>query len=233
MATSSSPSLLQSPFEFLPQPNQDADMLKLVGFLPGVKEFLILRQVHALEHATVSVLSKLQRTQHPLSPASKPLDLSGVSTERGFYLYGEVKTTALHQAVRVALRRLISGDWALAIHPRCGTNASIDWLANLGATLSTTLSSSLIMGFGLTPWTPLQITEELTQSLIDVGLLPPTPTPSVPALGSLLQQYVTTAIPFNLAIESIHVTQAPNGDVQHFVSVRWIDDVSLGQSVMS
>jgi precorrin-4 methylase len=205
-----------SPFEFFPQPNQDAELLKLIGFIPGAKELLTLRQVHALEHATVSVLGKLQRTQHPLRSATDTPDLSGFSTEQGFYLYGDVKTTALHQAVRVALRRLISGDWALAIHPQCGTNASVHLLASV--------SSSL----GLTAFMPVQITQQITQHLIAVGLCPYPLTQPLPTLGDFLQQYVTTAIPFNLAIEAIHVLEPSKGVPQHFVNVRWIDDASLG-----
>lgn len=228
MATSPPSHVLQLPFEFLPQPNQDAELLRLIGFLPGVKELLVLRQVHALEHATVSVLSKLQRTQHPLSPATELLDLSGLSTEHGFYVYGDVKTTALHQAVRVALRRLTSGDWGLAIHPRCGTNASVNWLATLSSTVSSTL--------GLSALTPSHLPQELTQPLMAVGLWPDGVhgvTPPWPTFGTLLQQYVTTAIPFNLAIETIHVLESPEGFVQHFVTVRWIDDASLGRSALN
>jgi hypothetical protein len=36
-----------------PQATQDADLLKQLNFVPGLKEILMLRQVHALEHATV------------------------------------------------------------------------------------------------------------------------------------------------------------------------------------
>jgi hypothetical protein len=59
-----------SPFEFFnfatpeyrpldfPQPTQDADLLRQLSFIPGLKEILMIRQVHALEHATVWVLSE-------------------------------------------------------------------------------------------------------------------------------------------------------------------------------
>jgi len=53
--TSSSPS--NPSFDwFNPSPQQDSDLLAQIGFIPGFKEFLTLRQVHALEHATVWVL---------------------------------------------------------------------------------------------------------------------------------------------------------------------------------
>ena len=48
----------QFPFDFAPQRTQDADLLRQLDFVPGLKEVLTLRQVHALEHATVWVLSQ-------------------------------------------------------------------------------------------------------------------------------------------------------------------------------
>ena len=48
----------QFPFDFAPQRTQDADLLRQLNFVPGLKEVLTLRQVHALEHATVWVLSQ-------------------------------------------------------------------------------------------------------------------------------------------------------------------------------
>ncbi|MFN9259527.1 MAG: hypothetical protein ACK6BR_09850, partial [Microcystis sp.] len=63
--TSSSPS--NPSFDwFNPSPQQDSDLLAQIGFIPGFKEFLTLRQVHALEHATVWVLSEMAaRRQSP------------------------------------------------------------------------------------------------------------------------------------------------------------------------
>ena len=39
-----------------PHPTQDADLLQQLSFIPGLKEILMLRQVNALEHATVCLL---------------------------------------------------------------------------------------------------------------------------------------------------------------------------------
>ncbi|MHC5832407.1 MAG: DUF6391 domain-containing protein, partial [Nostoc sp.] len=47
---------LEDRFSDFPQPTQDADLLRQLSFIPGLKEILMLRQVHALEHATVWVL---------------------------------------------------------------------------------------------------------------------------------------------------------------------------------
>ncbi|HEY9669484.1 MAG TPA: hypothetical protein V6C91_21905, partial [Coleofasciculaceae cyanobacterium] len=41
-----------------PHPRQDTDLLRQLHFIPGLKEILLVRQVHALEHATVWVLGE-------------------------------------------------------------------------------------------------------------------------------------------------------------------------------
>jgi Domain of unknown function (DUF6391) len=50
----------------------------------------------------------------------------------GFYLYGSVNSTQLHRAIEVALQYLIAGEWALAVHPRCGTLLSFAILVCAG-----------------------------------------------------------------------------------------------------
>ena len=50
-------------FDFLPpHPSQDTDLLQQLSFVPGLKEILLLRQVHALEHATVWVLGETKNS---------------------------------------------------------------------------------------------------------------------------------------------------------------------------
>ena len=71
-----------------------------------------LRRNHALEHATIHVLSK----RFPNTT------FVGRSDIRGFFLFGDVSTTALHEAAVEALSRLRSGESHLAVHPNCGTN---------------------------------------------------------------------------------------------------------------
>lgn len=73
---------------------------------------LRLRRNHALEHATI----------HLLSARGPRTLLIGRSDTRGFYLAGEVSTEALQQAVHQALARLQAGESGLAVHPNCGTN---------------------------------------------------------------------------------------------------------------
>lgn len=80
--------------------------------LPGIGK---VRRVHALEHATITLLSRRLHN----------VNMVGRSTPRGFWLYGNVPREELERAVAEALRRLQAGEAALAIHPRCGTNLAV------------------------------------------------------------------------------------------------------------
>lgn len=88
-----------------------------------------VRQNHAVEHATIHVLSR----RNPY------LRLVGRSTLSGFMLYGSVSTQDVADAVTEALVRLQQGESPLAVHPRCGTNLAVTGvlagLAAFGATL--------------------------------------------------------------------------------------------------
>jgi len=185
------------------QPTQDADLLKQLSFVPGLKEILMLRQVHALEHATVWVLS-----QSTSGLSNFQVDnelLSGLSTEQGFYLYGEVNISNLRRAATLALHRLTNGEVDLAVHPRCGTNASVAMLLTAGLAVGMHL---------LLPFRPIE-------QLVGLGLAATTAAELAVPIGTLAQRYVTTAIPFNLAIENIAVTRDIWGREAHFVKVRW------------
>ncbi|MEG4228425.1 DUF6391 domain-containing protein [Microcoleus sp. N9_B2] len=194
----------QFPFDFAPQRTQDADLLRQLDFVPGLKEILALRQVHALEHATVWVLSQsvgatTARTDNEL--------LGGMSTDQGFYLYGHVNIAQLRQAVREALQRIASGEWDLAVHPRCGTNLSVAML----------LTAGLAVGINLAlPRGPIL-------QLLGLGAAAAAAAQLAPDLGALAQRYVTTAIPFNLSVVDITVSQDFWGREAHFVRVRWVE----------
>ena len=56
-----------------------------------------------------------------------------------------------------------------------------------------------------------------------LGVAATTAAQLAPELGILAQRYVTTAIPFNLAIEDITVMRDVWGRSAHFVRVRWTD----------
>jgi len=87
--------------------------------------FAATRRNHALEHATIHVLSE----RHP------DLRLVGRSDWTGFTLYGPVSTDELSDALASALQRLQAGETQLAVHPRCGTNLATGMiLAGLAST---------------------------------------------------------------------------------------------------
>lgn len=194
----------QFPFDFAPQRTQDADLLRQLNFVPGLKEVLTLRQVHALEHATVWVLS--QSFGATTARADNEL-LGGMSTDQGFYLYGHVNIAQLRQAVREALQRIASGEWDLAVHPRCGTNLSVAML----------LTAGLAVGINLAlPRGPIL-------QLLGLGAAAAAAAQLAPDVGSLAQRYVTTAIPFNLSVVDITVSHDFWGREAHFVRVRWVE----------
>jgi hypothetical protein len=76
--------------------------------LPFVRQ---TRRNHALEHATIHILSKRVR-----------VPMAGRSDQDGFVLLGDIDTPAVERAVDDALSRLGNGEKALAVHPNCGTN---------------------------------------------------------------------------------------------------------------
>ena len=83
-----------------------------------------VRRYHAVEHATIHVLS----TRDPY------LQLVGRTGLAGFTLYGWVRTEEVASAVAEALDRLRAGEYHLAIHPHCGTNLAVGgMLAGLAA----------------------------------------------------------------------------------------------------
>lgn len=71
-----------------------------------------IRQNHALEHATITILSGIVPT----------LSVSARSNSRGFTIFGDVDLGQLRRALDEALQRLQAGEAELAIHPNCGTN---------------------------------------------------------------------------------------------------------------
>ncbi|MEI2692562.1 MAG: DUF6391 domain-containing protein [Anaerolineae bacterium] len=87
-----------------------------------------IRQHHAIEHATITLLMARNRGLSLVG---------GRSDHRGFYIVGAVDTDRLAAAADEALRRLQRGEAELAIHPNCGTNlvttGAMTGLAALGA----------------------------------------------------------------------------------------------------
>ncbi len=86
-----------------------------------------VRRNHALEHATIQVLSKRQEN----------LRVAGRSSLWGFYLYGDVEANEVLAAAQEGLRRLRQGQRQMALHRNCGSNFVVaGTLAGLGAFLA-------------------------------------------------------------------------------------------------
>lgn len=124
------------------------------------------RQNHALEHATISILT----ARHP------QLRVGGHSSSAGFRVFGNVDTAELRSAAEEGLRRLQAGEEGLAVHPHCGTN----------------LVSFAVLSFIL-PFTMAGRTgsagTRLSRGLLGLaaaGLVSP-------SVGRLAQKYVTTS----------------------------------------
>lgn len=87
-----------------------------------------LRQHHAIEHATMTLLSQGL-------PGVRMLARSDL---QGFTLIGEADTQAVEAAAREALARLQAGEANLAVHPNCGTNlVTAGMLSGLAAAVAT------------------------------------------------------------------------------------------------
>ena len=74
-----------------------------------------VKQNHALEHATIVLLSR----QFP------DVRLAGISFAAGFFVFGDVPTEAILPVTEEALRLLRTSSPELAIHERCGTNLAV------------------------------------------------------------------------------------------------------------
>ena len=95
-----------------------------------------VRQNHALEHATITLL--LPRLE------GKP-KLVGRAGLNGFHVYGNIPTDILEPTAREALCRLQDGEESLAISPLCGTNLVVTGLA---AAVASTIAGRGQRGFG-------------------------------------------------------------------------------------
>ncbi len=79
---------------------------------PGQSPVTVLRQHHAIEHATVTLLGR----------RAPSVQVVARSDLQGFIVYGDIDTSFLLAATEDALARLQAGESSLAIHPNCGTN---------------------------------------------------------------------------------------------------------------
>lgn len=123
-----------------------------------------IRQNHALEHATITILSGYV----------PDLRISARSNSRGFTIFGDVDLIQLRRALDEALQRLQAGEAELAIHPNCGTNLVVGVsLLTLGTLLGMTSSR-----------TRTRVASTAVSSF--AGLMAARP------LGTLVQKHITT-----------------------------------------
>ncbi len=126
------------------------------------------RRNHALEHATIHLLSHNFPGQR----------MAGHSNPTGFFLLGDLQTQDIWTAVTEAHTRLNTGESGLAIHPGCGTNLATT------ALLSATFAWAPLRGTKSTLWRLLLIPLALIFALLGYQLSRP--------LGPWLQKYITT-----------------------------------------
>ncbi|HEX9039271.1 MAG TPA: DUF6391 domain-containing protein [Ktedonobacterales bacterium] len=88
-----------------------------------------VRQNHALEHATVTILAN----------DLPGLSVSARSNTRGFTIFADLDPALVRRAADEAMERLRNGEADLAIHPNCGTNLAVGMsLALMGSLWSLT-----------------------------------------------------------------------------------------------
>jgi hypothetical protein len=125
------------------------------------------RRNHALEHATLHMLSRAHTG-----------NMAGHSNPTGFFLLGNFSTPDVWAAATEALERLREGESGLAIHAGCGTNMATT------ALLSGTLAWSVLRLAKSTLVRILLLPLAVAFAVIGVLLARP--------LGPILQQRVTT-----------------------------------------
>ncbi len=123
-----------------------------------------IRQNHALEHATVTILATMIPN----------LRVSARSSGRGFIIFGDVDRHKVRAAAQVALERLQAGEAELAIHPNCGTNLAVGMLLAL-------ISGLLVLSLGRSR---LRVIPALAGALLAASLGRP--------VGTMVQKHVTT-----------------------------------------
>ena len=129
----------------------------------------------------------------------------GRSTPQGFYIYGEVPSSAVASAVAEALTRLQTGEAHLAVHPRCGTNLAV------GALLGS-LASVLVLG---------RRRRSLWEEVPEVFLALSAASLLAQPAGRSFQQHVTTTPNVqNVRIASIE-RQAGGRQIVHHVVLEW------------
>jgi hypothetical protein len=149
-----------------------------------------VKQNHALEHATIVLLSK----KFP------DVRFAGISFAAGFFVFGDVPTEAILPAAQEALHLLRTTSPELAIHERCGTNLAVTGMLT---GLSAMSVAKLRRPYGTFNNVMLATTAALILSR---------------PLGLTVQRYVTTQTPNStMTITGVKATHFL-GNPAHFVS---------------
>lgn len=158
-----------------------------------------VKQNHALEHATIVLLSK----KYP------DVRLAGISFAAGFFVFGDLPTEAILPAATEALRLLRSTSPELAIHERCGTNLAVTGIVTSLAAMTV---AKMRRPYGSFNNVMLATTAAIILSR---------------PLGLTVQRYVTTQTPNNSM--TITGVRALNfiGTPAHFVSTDNPEAASL------
>jgi hypothetical protein len=158
-----------------------------------------VKQNHALEHATIVLLSRK-------FPEAR---LSGISFASGFFVFGELPTEAILPTTQEALNLLRTTQPELAVHERCGTNLAV-------AGMLTGISAMAVAKMRRPFSTANNVILASTAALI---LARP--------LGLTVQRYITTQTPNDsmriLKVSPMNVFGSP----AHFVSTDNPDAAGL------
>ena len=145
-----------------------------------IPPFLATRRNHAVEHATLKVLARKYDDRN----------LAGHSNPTGFFLFGDLATDDIRNAIDEAMTRLRAGESELAIHPGCGTNLATSMV------LPATLAWVPFQGTRSMRWRLLLIPVALMFAIFGYALSKP--------LGPWLQRNVTTEADLgNLQVKEI------------------------------
>jgi hypothetical protein len=148
-----------------------------------------VRENHALEHATIVLLSK----RYP------DIRFSGISFAPGFFVFGDVPTEAVRPAADQALALLRGEHPEMAIHERCGTNLAVAGILTSASAMSVARLRRPYNTFN-------NVMLATTAAMI-----------AARPLGLLVQRYLTTRTPAsNMRIMSVARTTV-FGSPAHFV----------------
>jgi len=147
----------------------------------------LVRRNHALEHATISILTGR------LGPGVR---MVGHATSSGFYIYGDVPTDRVEESAAEGLARLKRGEVGLAVSPLCGTNLAV-------AGLLAGTSSLLALG-----------NRSRLERLPNVILSAMVAVLAAQPLGRLVQRHITTS-PELADMEIVGIRQGRHGAARY------------------